>query len=403
MMTLRQPPSHEDGLRTMELGVVSPSSLLSPLPARATLAGARRAFGGVTWQHGGMLLALCVIWAVSGATHDVLWAWESGLLASWLLHQVGGNSACMVIIATVMAAPLIVVGNLGPQSGWRRVAALALTIAAVAPLAAVLRLTWMVQVVGRPFDESTALNQLISFWFRYAQLAGLVTVVAEFHRRETRSLQAMHQAEIDRLALDREMAEARMQVLQAQIEPHFLFNTLANVRRLYQMDLVAGRAMLDNLMRYLEVALPRMRETRSTVGREITLIEAYLNVQAIRMGRRLVFEIDVPEELHALDVPPMMLLTLVENAIKHGLNPMPEGGVIRIGGRSEGTRLHLQVFDDGRGFHATSGGGTGLANIRARLAAMHAGAASLTLVKNAHRGVTSMLELPVLEGRYASS
>jgi LytS/YehU family sensor histidine kinase len=254
-----------------------------------------------------------------------------------------------------------------------------------------------------PYVATDAGNLLITFWFRYAQLAGLVTIVAEFHRREIRSVRAMHQAEIDRLALDREMAEARMQVLQAQIEPHFLFNTLANVRRLYQIDLVAGRAMLDNLMRYLEVALPRMREDRSTVGRELTLIEAYLNVQGIRMGRRLVYEIDVPQELHTLDVPPMMLLTLVENAIKHGLNPMPEGGVIRIGGRSEAGRLLLEVIDDGRGFNSTSGGGTGLANIRARLSAMHAGAASLTLAENPRRGVTSRLELPVLEGRYAMS
>jgi LytS/YehU family sensor histidine kinase len=190
------------------------------------------------------------------------------------------------------------------------------------------------------------------------------------------------------------MAEARLQVLQAQIEPHFLFNTLANVRRLYQTDLAAGRAMLDNLMRYLEVALPHMRAERSTVAGELSLVEAYLHVQRIRMGRRLTFRIDVPAPLHALEVPPMMLLTLVENAIKHGLNPLPEGGAIEIRARREGDRLRLDVTDDGRGFQATSGGGTGLANIRARLAAMHGDEASLTLTENEPHGVTATLELP---------
>lgn len=104
----------------------------------------------------------------------------------------------------------------------------------------------------------------------------------------------------------------------------------------------------------------------------------------------------MPVELRPLEVPPMMLLTLVENAIKHGLNPLPEGGSLRVQARREGELLCIDVADSGRGFHATSGGGTGLANIRARLATMHGDAASLALAENYPRGVTSTLRLPAV-------
>ena len=147
-------------------------------------------------------------------------------------------------------------------------------------------------------------------------------------------------------------------------------------------------------MRYLEVALPRMRQSRSSVAREVGLVEAYLGVQAVRMGRRLSFELDVPPALRTLSLPPMMLLTLVENAIKHGLNPLPEGGRIVVSAQRDGEWLKLEVRDDGRGFRESSGAGTGLANIRARLALLHAEEATLSLTENAERGVTSTLVLP---------
>jgi LytS/YehU family sensor histidine kinase len=190
------------------------------------------------------------------------------------------------------------------------------------------------------------------------------------------------------------MDEARLQVLQAQIEPHFLFNTLATVRRLCQTDAVAGDSMLENLMRYLGVALPQMRDTDSTLGREIALAEAYLGIQQIRMGRRLEFTIEVPEALRRAALPPMMLLTLAENAIKHGVSPLPEGGLIRVSARVDGGQLRLEVADSGQGFVKTSGGGTGLANIRARLAALYGPEAQLRLALGDPRGVTATIDLP---------
>jgi LytS/YehU family sensor histidine kinase len=183
--------------------------------------------------------------------------------------------------------------------------------------------------------------------------------------------------------------------LQAQVEPHFLFNTLSNVRRLGQTDAAAGRAMLGQLTRYLRAALPRMRADDSTLAEEIDLVSAYLGVQKIRMGERLEFAIDAPTALLAARVPPMMLATLVENAIKHGIAPLAEGGAIRVKAESAPGALILTVADSGRGFRAESGSGVGLANVRARLAALYGERAALELRANAPRGVVASIRLPV--------
>jgi sensor histidine kinase YesM len=353
----------------------------------------RRAFKGLSWNVVALFAAMSAVWTLSMTFHDYVDAWNDGTLLTYLVLVTGGTFATSLLTALLMGLPILATGNLGPQQGWRRVLALAACIVAVAPIGIAIRIAYLSSLSDSP-STMTLGERFIVFWFRYGVQAALLTVMAEFHRIELRNVQAMHSAEIDRLALDREMAEARLQVMQAQIEPHFLFNTLANVRRLYQTDLATGRQMLDNLMRYLEVALPRMRQPHSTVDREIGLVEAYLGVQAVRMGRRLAFAIAVEPALRGLALPPMMLLTLVENAIKHGLNPLPEGGRIVISAQRDGERLRLAVCDDGRGFRDSSGAGTGLANIRARLALLHADGAALFLAENVERGITSTLVLP---------
>lgn len=154
--------------------------------------------------------------------------------------------------------------------------------------------------------------------------------------------------------------------------------------------------MLDRLIRYLEVALPSMRNDRSTLARESELLSAYLDLQRVRMGRRLDYSIDIPPSLAGLEVPPMMLLTLVENAIKHGLAPLREGGRVDIAATADAAWLQLRVSDTGRGFGGgTSGGGTGLANIRARLAAMFSGRAELELMPREPRGIVAAIRLPI--------
>jgi signal transduction histidine kinase len=345
----------------------------------------RRAYASVSPAGILATLGLAMAFSISRTINGSLVAVRDGTFGGWLLDT-GSDFAGHALMVLVMIALIAPVMSLGPASGWRRALALLLALLVAAPICALIRIAQL--ELGA---EALSWAQMVSrfgvrFSVRYGYMAALVVTVVEFYRYEVRSIAAMHGAEVDRLALDREMAAARLQVLQAQIEPHFLFNTLANVRRLFQTDAAVGRRMLANLMRYLEVALPRMREDSSTLEREATLIEAFLSVQKIRMGRRLSFEIDIPAELRQLAVPPMMLLTLVENALKHGLNPLPEGGLVRIDARVDGDRLVVAVSDTGRGFgEGTSGGGTGLANIRARLAAMFGADASLGLTTHTRR------------------
>ncbi len=185
--------------------------------------------------------------------------------------------------------------------------------------------------------------------------------------------------------------------MQAQVEPHFLFNTLANVRRLFRTDAAAARAMLQHLSKYLGAMLPRMRSAESTLGHELALALAYLQVQQIRMGPRLRIRAEVPETLECLSFPPMMLVTLVENAIRHGLNPLPQGGEVRILARAGDGRLRVQVVDNGCGLSESSGSGVGLANIRARLTTLYSGDARLLLAQNPDSGVIATIDLPLAE------
>jgi LytS/YehU family sensor histidine kinase len=141
-------------------------------------------------------------------------------------------------------------------------------------------------------------------------------------------------------------------------------------------------------------ALPQMRESDSTLGRELTLACAYLDVVRARMGERLEVSVAVPQELRPAYLPPLMLSTLVENAIKHGIAPLPQGGILKVTTAREGDRLKVSVADNGLGFQANSGSGVGLANIRARLDALYGPGGILTFAANPVRGVTASIELP---------
>ena len=160
--------------------------------------------------------------------------------------------------------------------------------------------------------------------------------------------------------------------------------------------------MVGHLIQYLRAALPKMRESTSTIGQEVELVTAYLNILKMRMGSRLEFGIDVPPELLTKSFPPMMLPSLVENAIKHGLEPLREGGRIDVVAtrvvRAGGERIRLQVKDTGKGLSETpiqTGGGVGLANLRERLAGLYGDKAGFTIESNVPRGVVATIEIPV--------
>ncbi|HSW81918.1 MAG TPA: histidine kinase [Usitatibacter sp.] len=225
----------------------------------------------------------------------------------------------------------------------------------------------------------------------------ILVVVSKFFIDRSRAslrLAEMKRKEADYHRMSQQVTEAKLSALQAQVEPHFLYNTLASVQALTEVDPAQANAMTGHLIQYLRNALPKMRESVSTVGQEIELVRAYLNILQMRMGKRLAFEIAVPAELMDAPFPPLMLPSLVENAIKHGLEPQREGGMVTITANVEGGRLRLVVADTGRGFGDTLGSGVGLTNIRERLAALYGDAASLTLMANTPQGVVATIEVP---------
>ena len=220
-------------------------------------------------------------------------------------------------------------------------------------------------------------------------VAGLL--LREKHARDEARLL---QAEAERHRLEKSFLEARLQLMQAQVEPHFLFNTLANVQHLVETDPAAAGRMLQSLIDYLRAALPQMRESTTSLGREIDMARAFLEINRVRMGSRLDFAIHVPDDLKCKPFPPMMLISLVENAVKHGVDPCCECGSITIRASEAEGRLKVSVADTGEGIRPRKGTGVGLANIRDRLKALHGTAARLVLEENAPRGVVASIEVP---------
>lgn len=312
----------------------------------------------------------------------------------WRAAAVGSLSAG--IGAAPMLLIVVAVWRRGPRGDRARATALAVAVVASSLLGMCLRLTWgSTTGLGASWDGVVPMFALSLP--RNILVGGLLAAALEFWRREQRSVARARDLELEHAAIESERAESLLHLLRAQIEPHFLFNALANVRRLLEHDPTRGRAMLDHLASYLETALPHLRDPAGwTVGREIDLAHAYLELHEVRMGGRLHHEVDVPAALRTVPLLPMTLLTLAENAVKHGIDPLARGGRVVLRARADADRLRLEVSDDGAGFKSgtSAGTGTGLANLRARLAAEYAGAATLSLESNDAGGVTARLDMP---------
>jgi signal transduction histidine kinase len=216
-------------------------------------------------------------------------------------------------------------------------------------------------------------------------------ILREKHARER---ERMMRAEAERHQLEKNVLEARLALMQAQVEPHFLFNTLANVQHLVETDPPEASRVLDSLIKYLRAALPQMRESTTNLGREIEMARAFLEINRVRMGSRLQFAIEVPESLKTHAFPPMMLISLVENAVKHGVDPCCECGTITIRAREDEGRLRVSVEDTGEGITPKKGGGVGLSNIRERLKALYGTSARLVIEEREPRGVVASIEVP---------
>ncbi|HAV36186.1 MAG TPA: sensor histidine kinase [Massilia sp.] len=298
----------------------------------------------------------------------------------------------MLAVARLAEAllPDTMLARLSPVRDWRAAALVSLLLLAGLMLgnlvgSALLALAFP----GSEFFASSALRRQL----RVLQFLPFLGMVAAIFWR----------GRLQRQAVQAQAAEAQLRLLQAQIEPHFLFNTLSGVRAAMLSDPARGVAMIDHLVDYLRATIPQLRADRAQLfvplGSQLDAAQAYLGIIAARMPR-LAFRVDCPPELRDAAIPPLMLISLVENAVKHGIELKKGPALIEVAARrtqvEDTALLELSVADDGLGFGgATSGSGIGLSNIRERLKHLYGGAAALSLRAGDSGGVMASIVLPL--------
>jgi len=275
------------------------------------------------------------------------------------------------------------------QSRVRRLIFLLLTF----PLSMGVGITLSVWTTGcDDWSDSTVWSSLvISFFF------GVIGITMFFLWFKVNQLNdEVNRRRLNEIDSERRQVEAQLRLLQAQIEPHFLFNTLANVNSLIDPSPDQAKELLERLNDWLRIALFRTRSAQATLGDEIDILNNYLKILKIRFGASLRWQMTVSDALRTMPFPPMLLQPLVENAVVHGIEPKLGGGKITIRAREENHRLIVEVSDTGIGLNRSkaAGGGAGLANVRNRLEALYSGAGQLALEERAGGGTTATLELP---------
>ena len=267
----------------------------------------------------------------------------------------------------------------------------------LAVIGVTLALTWILTAFSGQ-DILALINHRYGLYIQTLLLNAMFVVIAGFtiiSRGKTAAAQArMQQERIMRLMSEKKAAEFHLKFLQAQIEPHFLFNTLSTILSLMDTDSRKGKAMLMDFIRYLRISLSKTRSESSTIDEEIRLITAYLNIFKVRMEDRLEFEIQLPDNLKQHAIPPMVVQPLVENALRHGLQNKCGGGKILIRAQRAGDRIRLEIADTGRGFDTERQGGTGLSNVRARLKSIYGDTARHILEDNRPSGLKATIESP---------
>jgi len=347
----------------------------------------QRVRAGLRWHAFGLITLMALLASTQILFQPHLFEmWELPDIVQGWVNYFGEIMA----IGVLMWISVIAAEECRPRSAIARFALLTGAILAPA-LLAVWLIAWQYSGQWWPAAPQAVFGDTL----KYSMLGALVYAARALQRHAERANKQAVAVDAARRDLEREAAEAQLQLLQAQIEPHFLFNTLANVRRLYRKQPAAGAEAIDNLMTYLRAALPQVRRSESTLGEEFDLARAYLQLFQVRMGPRLRFTLDLPPELRSLPFPPMVLVTLVENAIKHGLAPAGLGGTVELCARRSGNALEVSVADDGIGFGPHSGGhGLGLANIRRQLAARFGDEALLSMEERDNGGVIARVTLP---------
>jgi signal transduction histidine kinase len=269
---------------------------------------------------------------------------------------------------------------------------------AVVPRASVMRLV-AANYLGRLRAFGDSPLPLLSRVVEFLLLGGSLALPAYFAGLR-RAIEEAREREVSELQLLKQETDLRLLVLQAQIEPHFLFNTLASLRSLLRQDVDRAEVMIDALVEHLRAAMPIFRENQqhSALSEQLRICSSYLDLMQVRLADRLTYTIVVAEPLRSAAFPPLILLTLVENAVKHGIEPKPGPGHIRIEAtrspRVDGSHIIVSVTDNGAGLSAGLGHGVGLSNIRAQLALKYGDRATLSLMSSADGGAVASVDIP---------
>lgn len=336
------------------------------------------------WRRVKVVLITCLVFFVL-----LIGAWEAPV---WMLV----TRLPVIAFSMLLMFGLLETWPRRIPSWMARWALQVLGVAIIAPFAAFLAYTLTLGVDSQWWND----RQRMTGWFSMSMFALLVgpwiSVAALFRQIKDEARNQALAFDLEKSELERKALDARMRLLQAQVEPHFLFNTLANIRELVITGSPRAPQVLDSLIAYLRAAVPRLKDPAATLGQELDLVRAYLEVMHMRMPDRLQFSLDADDGARDLAFPPMALLTLVENAMRHGIDPSEEGGSIDIRACcSSSGRCCVQVRDTGRGVPAgATAEGTGLPNLRERLQLAFGGDASLRLVPITPHGVSAELDFP---------
>ena len=296
-----------------------------------------------------------------------------------------------LIVATLITLSIVILGILRTQSTLLLSALLTASI-----LGGALVGEWLVRLL---FDQQIALGLLLTSTLRWCAVAIAVATTYYLWRASADLGKTLRLESLRRQSVEQQLTNTRLTAVRKQIEPHFLFNTLATVRRLHQTDSATGAGMLAAFIDYLRRGLSVLECSKLALGEGINLIRAYLAVIQSRKIGRLAVTFRVPSNLRDVRLPPVALATLVENAIKHGLAPLPADGTIRIIASSHDGQLDVIVADNGVGLKADAGGSTGIGlyNVRAYLATLYGDKAALQLQANKPTGVCATIRLPLAE------
>ena len=347
--------------------------------------------------------------------HGGGWSWLVGAFlvasgAAWIASRLPWNMSFLEAVILFNAFVVVMLwAGLSAWFGYRKFRGKAFRLAVVGPLLALLGALVGASIAGlvkgvNPFIwlyDSALLRHIVTgalvFGFFYTFV---VALIANLRNREYRALAANLATEARQSDLSRQLAESKLMLLQLQIEPHFLFNTLGSAQQLAEKGAPEAARLISDLIRFLRATTPTLRDEANTLKQDAAMIRAYLRIMQTRLGPRLRWSVAIPEDLEDAAVPPGMLITLVENSLKHGIEPLPEGGDVAVTAERQthphGARIALSVADTGAGLAGTpSVSGIGLANIRERLALLFGERAALATYANEPRGFIARIVLPL--------